>query len=55
LKIELRESSPPIWRRIQISEDITLPQLHRTIQIAIGWEIAICTSSEFGSDQIYAV
>ena len=37
LKVTLKHSKPPIWRRIQVKEDTTLYQLHQTIQIAMGW------------------
>ena len=36
LKITLRESQPPIWRRIQV-KDCTLDKLHEHIQTAMGW------------------
>ncbi len=38
LKITLRRSKPPIWRRIEVPSGITLQQLHHTIQAAFGWE-----------------
>jgi len=37
LKMSLRGISPMIWRRLLVPE-ITLYSLHRTIQIAFGWE-----------------
>ena len=37
-KIALRDISPQIWRRVQVWEDYTLDQLHRVLQIAMGWE-----------------
>jgi hypothetical protein len=37
LKITLKETKPPIWRRIQVSDSITLYRLHRIIQEAMGW------------------
>ncbi len=37
LKITLRDSKPPIWRRIQVQSNTTLPQLHQIIQITMGW------------------
>ncbi|MCK5478748.1 MAG: plasmid pRiA4b ORF-3 family protein [Methylococcales bacterium] len=37
LKITLTGSKPPIWRRILVSNDITLDKLHLTLQIAMGW------------------
>jgi hypothetical protein len=38
LKVTLQEIHPPIWRRMQIWEDATLAQLHRALQIIMGWE-----------------
>ena len=38
LKVILRDVRPPVWRRIQVWEDFTLGQLHRALQIAMGWE-----------------
>jgi hypothetical protein len=39
LKITLRDSQPPIWRRVQV-EDCTLAELHDVIQVAMGWEFS---------------
>jgi hypothetical protein len=39
LKITLRDSRPPIWRRVQV-KDSTLSQLHPIIQAAMGWEFS---------------
>jgi hypothetical protein len=38
LKVSLRRISPMIWRRLLVPEELTLYALHRTIQIAFGWE-----------------
>jgi hypothetical protein len=38
LEVTLQEIHPPVWRLIQIWEDATLPQLHRTLQIVMGWK-----------------
>ena len=38
LKVSLRRISPMIWRRLLVPEEMTLYALHRTIQIAFGWE-----------------
>jgi hypothetical protein len=37
LKVALKGSKPPIWRRIQVPGDINLRRLHLVIQEAMGW------------------
>lgn len=37
LKITLKGSKPPIWRRIQVTSDSTLSKLHRILQVVMGW------------------
>lgn len=37
LKITLQWSEPPIWRRVEVNDDLTFFQLHRVIQQAMGW------------------
>jgi hypothetical protein len=36
-KVTLKESDPPIWRRIHVP-DCTLGQLHEVLQVVMGWE-----------------
>jgi hypothetical protein len=38
LKVTLEGISPPIWRRFQVTDDITLLKLHRILQAIMGWE-----------------
>jgi hypothetical protein len=38
LKLTLKYSKPPIWRRIQISANGTFLDLHAAIQDSFGWE-----------------
>jgi hypothetical protein len=52
-KVTLLNIHPPIWRRIQVCEDVTLAQLHRVLQMVMGWED--CHLHEFRiSGKIYA-
>lgn len=37
LKVTLQRSKPPIWRRILVHKDMTLSELHETLQIAFDW------------------
>jgi len=54
LKVTLRDVHPPIWRRIQVWEDTTLAQLHRILQVAMGWEDAHLHEFRIG-DRVYGV
>jgi len=37
LKITLKYSKPPIWRRVLVPSNFTLGQLHTIIQTVMGW------------------
>ncbi|MBI4980196.1 plasmid pRiA4b ORF-3 family protein [Candidatus Woesearchaeota archaeon] len=37
LKITLRDSQPPIWRRIKIKDNISFHKLHEIFQVVMGW------------------
>jgi len=37
LKIMLKWSKPPIWRRVIVRGDMSLDRLHWVIQLAMGW------------------
>jgi len=38
LKVTIDDIRPPIWRRIQVSGDITLFKLHKILQAVMEWE-----------------
>jgi hypothetical protein len=38
IKVTLKGSKPPIWRRIQVTSATTLAQLHHILQCVMGWE-----------------
>ncbi|WP_102346132.1 plasmid pRiA4b ORF-3 family protein [Bacillus sp. Marseille-P3661] len=37
LKITLKNSKPPIWRRLEVKDSMTFHELHQAIQIAFEW------------------
>ncbi len=37
LKIELRDTDPPVWRHLAISAAMNLAEVHRVFQVAMGW------------------
>jgi hypothetical protein len=40
LRIALEDVTPAIWRRLRVPGDISMAELHRVIQIAMGWSDA---------------
>ncbi|PZR52444.1 plasmid pRiA4b ORF-3 family protein [Xylanimonas oleitrophica] len=37
LRIDLRDTQPPVWRRIEVPGDLTLNELHEVVQRSMGW------------------
>ncbi len=37
LRIELKDSDPPIWRMVDVPTSITLKVLHDIVQVTMGW------------------
>jgi Plasmid pRiA4b ORF-3-like protein len=50
LKITLRDSKPPIWRRVQV-KDCSLAKLHDIIQTCMGWTNSHLHAFEIGGEQ----
>ncbi len=38
LKVTLKDTNPPIWRRFTVDEKITFHELHKVIQVVMGWD-----------------
>lgn len=37
VRIDLKETKPPLWRRLELSSDLLLDEVHQVIQAAFGW------------------
>jgi hypothetical protein len=37
VRVDLDDTSPPLWRRLELASDTHLDELHDVIQIAFGW------------------
>ncbi len=38
IKITLKDTHPPVWRRVQVSAGLSLYDLHKVIQAVMGWQ-----------------
>jgi hypothetical protein len=38
LRAQIRDIAPPIWRTLVVPSTLTLDDLHRTFQVAFGWQ-----------------
>jgi Plasmid pRiA4b ORF-3-like protein len=47
VRIDLQETRPPLWRRLELSSDLFLDEVHGVIQLAFGWDDSHL--HEFGS------
>lgn len=48
MKVTLEDTEPPIWRRFQVPENMTLRRLHHVLQAVMGWQT--CHLHEFVID-----
>ena len=55
LKITIKGSKPPIWRRILVPEGITFAKLHQVIQTAFSWSNEHLYQFEFRSQGVRVV
>lgn len=38
IAVTLKQTDPPIWRRILLHQDTRLPKFHRILQCVMGWK-----------------
>jgi Plasmid pRiA4b ORF-3-like protein len=38
LKTLLRDVHPAVWRRVRLSDSLSIAELHQVIQVLMGWE-----------------
>ena len=50
IKVTLRHITPPIWRRIQVTGDTKLGQLHDILQDVMGWSDSHLHAFRIGRD-----
>lgn len=50
LRLDLVGARPPVWRRLELPGDLTLPRLHDVIQAAMGWYDSHLHRFRTGSD-----
>lgn len=51
LHVFLLDIAPPIWRRIEVSSETSLAQLHKVLQAAMGWQDYHLHEFEFGGQR----
>lgn len=50
IRIDLHDAKPPIWRRLELPGDLTLPRVHVAIQAAMGWTDSHLHRFRMGND-----
>lgn len=51
LRVELADTDPSVWRRLEVPGSLTLPELHDAIQASMGWEHSHLHQFRTGSDR----
>ncbi len=51
MKITLRGTRPPVWRRFEVRDDMTLARLHTVIQRVMGWTDSHLHEFHVGQDR----
>jgi hypothetical protein len=51
VRLDLRFTKPPVWRRLALRGDVTLSELHSVIQGAMGWSDSHLHRFRTGADQ----
>jgi hypothetical protein len=50
VRLDLHGARPPVWRRLELPGDLSLPRLHDVIQAAMGWSDSHLHRFRTGSD-----
>ena len=50
VRLDLHGAKPPVWRRLELPGDLSLPRLHDVIQAAMGWTNSHLHRFRTGSD-----
>ena len=50
VRLDLHGAKPPVWRRLELPGDLTLPRLHDVVQAAMGWYNSHLHRFRTGSD-----
>ncbi len=50
VRLDLHGAKPPVWRRLELAGDLSLPRLHDVIQAAMGWTNSHLHRFRTGSD-----
>jgi hypothetical protein len=37
VRVDLKDTKPPLWRRLELASDLFLDEFHHVIQVAFGW------------------